>query len=795
MRVVTLKLTTGSPELTPTLEQDYTVYAYDYSEYDTPLVGQGLLSRNLASVSPTPHAPASQSGTKVTGRVCKNLLAMLSNGVKETLEVKLKLVVVPLKHKTDYDKAMDNFRTNSRGTFDSVDYEMNNTSFNMSGDFSYMGMHSFGSQQNQPSMERTSMVGIDSLHDMLTPQFNNEYEQHHSHPNSIAGSSRPGTPANMMMHNNQLAGYDASRPSSRASNHPTPIELSMEEQNMDDGQSRKRARLTQTEWRGRPSFGKQTDSLRVVASTAASIREFRPSMLDNTSAGTDFGPRAPTPRPTGKRLRPTNMSHSQSHLRRNSALSDAQSTGPHSDASVYDDGIASSPDIPSSPPVFDMQDDYRSQAPSSPTLPEASLFNDSGFQSDVPTDMLNSDMPNFTSVEARQQYQLAKWRATKMKTNSQAQWNSYMPDEPVPHVAAIPTTSKEVSEFLSRSKARSAIGMPHTYMVQEPESSTMFNSAPASEPGTSSHVDNTDSRAQPKRKRSRPQAKRPVPALQRTQSQPQPQIIASTIQPQPALANAAAMPEPSRHAAPQAAVANQLETSTILPANKNVGVLQPSRIEEPRPLEHAITPVASALTPDFNTGANDAQTMTPRDDAMDLTGPVSISVVMPKQHPNSRKGQRPDKRADYSRANTWAGPSSDFDIAEAVDVVDVVSDMDADVSATEDNVPTKKQRTSSAGVRRATIRKQLQESVAAGTPPAFCHTCGAIETPTWRPYYIQDQEGNGEDVVLDDIIHAVVPTKFNQVGKVIEFQIYRKWSTLSDDEKKTYRKRPFCNRK
>jgi hypothetical protein len=53
---------TGSPELISKLENDYTVYAYDYSEYETPLVGQGMLSRVLASASPTPNAPAFQSG-------------------------------------------------------------------------------------------------------------------------------------------------------------------------------------------------------------------------------------------------------------------------------------------------------------------------------------------------------------------------------------------------------------------------------------------------------------------------------------------------------------------------------------------------------------------------------------------------------------------------------------------------------------------------------------------------------------------------------------------------------------
>ncbi|KFL63055.1 uncharacterized protein TERG_12689 [Trichophyton rubrum CBS 118892] len=88
-------IVSASPELVAKLGRDYTVYAYDYSEYETPLVGQGMLSWVLASASPTPNAPAHQSKTIVTGRVCKNT-GLFARGAQETLEVKLRLVPVPL---------------------------------------------------------------------------------------------------------------------------------------------------------------------------------------------------------------------------------------------------------------------------------------------------------------------------------------------------------------------------------------------------------------------------------------------------------------------------------------------------------------------------------------------------------------------------------------------------------------------------------------------------------------------------------------------------------------------------
>jgi len=81
-----------SPELVATLGQDYSVYAYDYSEAGVPLVGCGMLSWAMATVnSNNPSTNASM----ITGRVVSNSFGFFSNdGVKETLNVKLKLTPV-----------------------------------------------------------------------------------------------------------------------------------------------------------------------------------------------------------------------------------------------------------------------------------------------------------------------------------------------------------------------------------------------------------------------------------------------------------------------------------------------------------------------------------------------------------------------------------------------------------------------------------------------------------------------------------------------------------------------------
>ena len=111
LRTCIQAIVTASPELVAKLVQDYTIYAYDYSEYETPLVGQGMLSWALASASATPNAPAHQSQTPVTGRIVRNTRALFPNsGGTEMLQVKLKLVPVPTCLQSEYLASMQKYR-------------------------------------------------------------------------------------------------------------------------------------------------------------------------------------------------------------------------------------------------------------------------------------------------------------------------------------------------------------------------------------------------------------------------------------------------------------------------------------------------------------------------------------------------------------------------------------------------------------------------------------------------------------------------------------------------------------
>lgn len=82
-----------SPEIVNQHDTDYSIYATDFSEQDWPLVGQGMLSWGLDQ-HPDPQQQQQQQQQLVTGRVTRNLMALLGNGSRETLEVKLKLTAV-----------------------------------------------------------------------------------------------------------------------------------------------------------------------------------------------------------------------------------------------------------------------------------------------------------------------------------------------------------------------------------------------------------------------------------------------------------------------------------------------------------------------------------------------------------------------------------------------------------------------------------------------------------------------------------------------------------------------------
>ena len=417
-------------------------YAYDYSEYETPLVGQGMLSAALAAAAPI--TPAHQSKTMITGRVCKNLPALFSNGVKETLEVKLRLVPVPKQVQHEYVRSMESLRSMSPATSAGFDPNAWTASFSQPGAqqghgdmFSFDGQH-MGGQADQSLLDEIfglgdgsgGSSGRESLGMAQTPSdslagANPAFAAHpHSAPGSRAGSPMMGlnpSSLNEQLRHQSFSGNpsnfaDQSRPNSRASvrsesyqpshqqHHPSfaqPPELLQQSEiyfNEDD-HSRKRAKVTQADWRGRSSFGTKSSDLRVTAATAASMQLHRPVPKRPSAPGSNLEPppRVPTPVPQFHALPHQRGQHAAGPRSLLRQASTAAGSDFMSDIDQMSEAIMSSPEdhspdnsiaaegtpqeFPSSPPLFPGINMPQPSSPGLPALPVPRMA-DSGYMSE-----------------------------------------------------------------------------------------------------------------------------------------------------------------------------------------------------------------------------------------------------------------------------------------------------------------------------------------------------------------------------------------------------------------------------
>lgn len=197
-----------------------------------------------------------------------------------------------------------------------------------------------------------------------------------------------------------------SRPASRASmrsdatypsqQFPAQEQYIIEEQ--EEGPPKKRARIVQTKRPKKTPLTTHNESLRVTASTAASVRLHRPlaALPAATLASAESIPRAPTPRPGdahfgqrgGRRppapsaLRHASMDEGRPYMSPydSAAFSDNAMDSADDERGVSPEGTPT--DMPSSPPLAPQR--TASPDPSSPPLPTLPLPNDSGFVSDMP---------------------------------------------------------------------------------------------------------------------------------------------------------------------------------------------------------------------------------------------------------------------------------------------------------------------------------------------------------------------------------------------------------------------------
>ena len=423
----------ASPELVAALGQDYTVYAYDYSEYETPLVGQGMLSWVLASSSSTPSAPAHQSRTIVTGRVCKNIMGLFSSNSQETLEVKLRLVPVPTSLQSEYIESMKKYRDISQMMPEGFDPQAW-TSFVQANPAILQLANKSRSQSPAIGPGQAGVYGIEHVQRLLNsegyPQRNTDSQstlqakpelqritpQNNNYAISDAASQLPRMPspassvasAATKKRRGRPPGPNPRKSRVKTATRQASVDTgyASNDERFDEGPNKKRAKVMQAQWSGNTDFGRQPESLRVAASTAASIRIHQPTAMRPNNSLTNSlegPPRVPTPiADSSNAMQRPQLPVSRSNLRRESfAIGKKEYASPYDpvDTSLkVTESAMTSPeasqaesspvDIASSPPI------YRdaSTCPSSPNLTfQARHFEDSGFMSGTMDELFEND--------------------------------------------------------------------------------------------------------------------------------------------------------------------------------------------------------------------------------------------------------------------------------------------------------------------------------------------------------------------------------------------------------------------
>ncbi|POR35674.1 Uncharacterized protein TPAR_04128 [Tolypocladium paradoxum] len=379
-----------SPELA-SQDCDYTIYAVDYSESDTPLVGQGMLSWALEALRDDVTA---QQSKMVTGRVTKNLLAVFGGANRETLEVKLKLSASAKglqRHAHRDSMAIQQSQPIERGIHhpmqrpvdQHIGQQMNqhmdrpmemamtptdtsewNSFIQSNPHFDHTGLVArVASPALSQAMSQGPPTMANSQDSFSQPPVANSQESfgqpapQQSMPPAAQEVQRVApTPVQPSEPFNTTA--TSSRPSSRASNRaprkkaPTGRPRGRPRKRPADGNTsgyedvtegeeapnKKRAKPTKVDNKSAPNpfSAAAPESLRVAASTSGSLRNFRPIGANNEAVqGSHLQevPRAPTPVPEGGPFAgPPGRGPNSSKLRRGSTLSQQ-----HAAAAGYSD--------------------------------------------------------------------------------------------------------------------------------------------------------------------------------------------------------------------------------------------------------------------------------------------------------------------------------------------------------------------------------------------------------------------------------------------------------------------------
>lgn len=826
----------SSPEIINQDDTDYSVYATDYSEANFPLVGQGLLSWVLEHGSNYHHQQQQQQQQQklVTGLVMRNLMAILSGGSRETLEVKLKLTAVPKRPpRSDFSSLESLDMTKFAPTSTDANSEWN--SFIQSNPM--LGHSANVASMPSPSLPPAQLSQPPQAHTHVEEQRFMELQQESAPPQpprpaSIPpqnGLRQPSAPlANIApspavlprMSSPALAPRPVdmpvgqpvelpparpSRPTSRASKsrskQPTgrprgrPRKKPQETGNTsaaeeatdgDEGPQKKRAKVIQADYNMIAPFGSGPESLRVTASISGSLRNMRPVGSGEPTGGNHLQdiPRAPTPVPdvpllqkqqlrrmaleSKTKLDSTVDQEAGARYQRRlsqSAMTTALSQGAHSpDSAAQSPDQAYSPedspaDLGSSPPV-PRTTSYIPSSPmaSSPILPAMRLRQvDSGFMSGGIDDMMDED-------------DIQELPLAKMESNTRLPRNETLSLLPMPAATGPPNENGRPAF----SQDRQLSNFPfHEVQPGPPEllpTKSIFNppprgpvpkkAAPLARPAPVPKP-----RAKPK-KAAAPSLKRsstapsvitePVPPVQDLQvSQPSAEPVNEPFNIPPT----ALSTPPEQQCEPSPSTIEAVLHSAL---SKEVGLdARGSCPARPEPS----MPVAE---------------MMPVPERPERTERTEFSLTLPSKPP-SRPASRSVSRPASRGPTVPAVPASD-PVTETVLTMPRPFMSEAPGPVEDEAAP----RYSKNQVKKQSIKERLETAIQKGESPPFCANCGAIETPTWRKIWTQEQPGVPEKHQFSDkpgSVTAVDVLEQDPDGQILVHRLVKKHLAPTEDRK------------
>lgn len=806
---------------------DYTVYAYDFSESDHPLVGQGMLSWILES-------DASQS-KMVVGRVTKNMLAAFNGGLRETLEVKLKLtpsarIMRPDARPTfqhmdgQFDLGMPMPASQSRLGQQSQDCTMTpagvaewnafvrsnlhldqgpasgginspapapappqsrpDLTHNRTNSFSMSASPSQNNQQQPPPQtQQTQMQQPDPTQQPTAQQ------QQIEAPNRIApvpvepptdGVNPPSRPSS------RASTRSRKRPTGRPRGRPKKKQPSLEAQGSTSGYEegtdgeegpvkKKRATTVQASKNINTPFGGGPELLRVAASTSGSIRSMRPAgqTPDPTIQGSHLQevPRAPTPVPEGgPRQGPGGgRAAAGSSLRRQSTLSQATAL----------------------------------QEPGQPA------FCDMSFEMSPPS------------------------QDGRSPGDSEAATPLYSEGTPAP-IGSSPPVPRTTSFIRTSPPASSPILPP----MRRPQPDSGFMSGGVDE-GLEEPIKPLElPPAAPSLSRKRPRttaAKVPVRVftmqLEEVQSQPD-GSYRQLLPPRPTATSSNTASSNSRTPAAETTdLGGVLESSKSVETIQTVepvqtigqdGTIEAGKAPSPQLEEQAVAKV-------MNASASSATAPTEQADQTDMESTLNFETNLEEELLAAlRVVADAEAEADLSGMATESNsPSTVFDkpdlppvgqartialptipasdpigplVLPSLPLPSITSFSEAPCPPSEAPEPPKSPKASKNFVKKESIRQKLQKAIQSGEMPPYCHNCGAIETPTWRNIWVQGHEGSPEDLVPEDYefsekpgrLTAVIVLERDEDETPTKYQLIKK-SLDSDDDIALWHKLLLCN--